>query len=173
MEPCCSNDNGFKSPALKRHANHSRSSAKYGVNNGNRTTITTISNIASLTKSKGKKSARKQSFPQRSTCREVVETKTVTSLWHNGSILKLDDIIRAMDETDNLYYYAQIRGLVRDGFCNRFAALTWLLPKRPFAPYESSTRFDRSHFVLGPEDETLYDLNALEYVSSYNGSEKA
>uniref|UniRef100_A0A915IG47 Uncharacterized protein n=1 Tax=Romanomermis culicivorax TaxID=13658 RepID=A0A915IG47_ROMCU len=54
-----------------------------------------------------------------------------------------------MDETDNLYYYGQIRGLVKDGFCNRFAALTWLLPKRPFAPYESSTRFDRSHFVLG------------------------
>lgn len=50
------------------------------------------------------------------------------------------------DEEDNTYY-AQIRGLLTDQFCNKSAAITWLLPTQESPP--SKDTFDPATYIIG------------------------
>ena len=54
---------------------------------------------------------------------------TVTSdfVFYKGSYFQVGDIVSMQDE-DGGIYYAQIRGLLTDQYCEKSAAVTWLLP---------------------------------------------
>ena len=51
-----------------------------------------------------------------------------------------------MDE-DNDIYYAQIRGLLTDQYCEKSAVVTWLLPTQDSPP--SNESFDPATYILG------------------------
>lgn len=48
---------------------------------------------------------------------------------------------------DGGIYYAQIRGLLEDQFCEKSAALTWLLPTENSPPPEKG--FDPDTYIVG------------------------
>lgn len=48
---------------------------------------------------------------------------------------------------DNSIYYAQIRGLLQDQFCEKSAVLTWLIPTQSSPPPEQG--FDPLTYILG------------------------
>lgn len=47
-------------------------------------------------------------------------------------------------------YYAQLRGFLQDQYCEKSAAVTWLIPTQS-SPADGS--FDPHTFILGPEEE--------------------
>lgn len=49
-------------------------------------------------------------------------------------------MIKVTDEEDGKPYYAQIRGFVQDQYCEKSAALTWLIPTQA----SPNDLFDRS-----------------------------
>lgn len=51
-----------------------------------------------------------------------------------------------MDEEDNVYY-AQIRGLLTDQYCEKSAVITWLLPTQESPP--PSECFDPATYIIG------------------------
>lgn len=51
-----------------------------------------------------------------------------------------------MDEDDDIYY-AQIRGLLTDQYCQKSAVITWLLPTQESPPPSES--FDPATYVIG------------------------
>lgn len=54
---------------------------------------------------------------------------TVTSefVFYKGSYFQVGDVVSMQDE-DGGIFYAQIRGLLTDQYCEKSAAVTWLLP---------------------------------------------
>lgn len=54
-------------------------------------------------------------------------------------------MIKVTDEEDSKPYFAQIRGFVQDQYCEKSAALTWLIPT------QSSPRdyFDPGTYIVG------------------------
>ena len=54
-----------------------------------------------------------------------------------------------IDEQDGKPYYAQIRGFIQDQYCEKSAALTWLIPTL------SSPRdqFDPASYIIGEFDK--------------------
>lgn len=59
---------------------------------------------------------------------------------------QVGDIISVVDHDDGIYY-AQIRGLLQDQFCEKSAVLTWLIPTQSSpSPGEG---FDPLTYILG------------------------
>jgi len=85
---------------------------------------------------------------------------TTESIWEDGIKYQVGDIVGVQDKEDEKIYYAQLRGLLTDQYCNRFATVTWLLPTKA-APEDGT--FDPLTFVYGPNDETLYPMNCVEF----------
>lgn len=63
-----------------------------------------------------------------------------------GSYIQVGDIVSLVDMTDDIYY-AQVRGLLIDSYCEKSAFLTWLLPTTS-SPLPSE-RFDASSYIIG------------------------
>lgn len=59
-------------------------------------------------------------------------------------------------------FYAQIRGLMVDNFCEKSAVITWLLPTQSSPP--PSEGFDPSTYVIGPEEDSPRLLSCMEFV---------
>lgn len=57
-----------------------------------------------------------------------------------------------LDENDDVYY-AQIRGLLTDQYCEKSAVITWLLPTEESPP--PNERFDPATYVIG--EKLKYD----------------
>lgn len=59
----------------------------------------------------------------------VATATPVTSsfVFYKGSYFQIGDIV-SMQDIDGGIYYAQIRGLLTDQYCEKSAAVTWLLP---------------------------------------------
>lgn len=77
----------------------------------------------------------------------VVSTSfTNGHLFHHDVYYQLGDIVSVTDE-DGGVYYAQIRGLLQDQFCEKSAVLTWLLPTQSSPPTEHG--FDPLTYILG------------------------
>uniref|UniRef100_A0A8C8CQ50 GATA zinc finger domain-containing protein 1 n=1 Tax=Oncorhynchus tshawytscha TaxID=74940 RepID=A0A8C8CQ50_ONCTS len=53
---------------------------------------------------------------------------TSESVFYKGVYYQMGDVIKVTDEDDGRPYYAQIRGFIQDQYCERSAALTWLIP---------------------------------------------
>ncbi|XP_077484101.1 GATA zinc finger domain-containing protein 1 isoform X2 [Amblyomma americanum] len=76
-----------------------------------------------------------------------------------GTYYQVGDIVALMDENDDTYY-AQIRGLLQDQYCEKSAVITWLLPTSE-SPRD---HFDPSTYILGPEEDIPRKLEYMEFV---------
>ncbi|XP_015213611.1 GATA zinc finger domain-containing protein 1 isoform X2 [Lepisosteus oculatus] len=78
----------------------------------------------------------------------------------NGVYYQIGDVIRVIDEEDGMPYYAQIRGFVQDQYCEKSAALTWLIPTQT-SPRD---QFDPATYIVGPEEDLPRKMEYLEFV---------
>lgn len=85
---------------------------------------------------------------------------TSESLFYKGVYYQIGDVIRVIDEDDGKPYYAQIRGFVQDQYCEKSAALTWLIPTQA----SPSDRFDPGTYIIGPEEDLPRKMDYLEFV---------
>ncbi|XP_061520981.1 GATA zinc finger domain-containing protein 1 isoform X2 [Phycodurus eques] len=73
---------------------------------------------------------------------------------------KIGDVIKVTDEEDGKAYYAQIRGFVQDQYCEKSAALTWLIPTQA----SPKDHFDPGTYILGPEEDLPRKMEYLDFV---------
>lgn len=64
-----------------------------------------------------------------------------------GVYYQVGDVIRVIDEEDGKSYYAQIRGFVQDQYCEKSAALTWLIPTQA----SPNNQFDPGTYIVGEQ----------------------
>ncbi|VTJ90269.1 Hypothetical predicted protein, partial [Marmota monax] len=85
---------------------------------------------------------------------------TAESIFHKGVYYQIGDVVSVIDEQDGKPYYAQIRGFIQDQYCEKSAALTWLVPTL------SSPRdqFDPASYIIGPEEDLPRKMEYLEFV---------
>ncbi|XP_046404159.1 GATA zinc finger domain-containing protein 1 [Ischnura elegans] len=91
----------------------------------------------------------------------VVTTVTSDYVFYKGSYIQVGDIVSMRDEDGDIYY-AQIRGLLQDQYCEKSAVVTWLLPTR-VSPHPEKG-FDPSTYILGPEEDIPRKLNCMEFI---------
>lgn len=80
-----------------------------------------------------------------------------------GVYYQTGDVIQVIDEDDGKPYYAQIRGFVQDQYCEKSAALTWLIPTQA----SPKDQFDPSTYILGEHRKTGR-LLFLRHVTNKN-----
>nr|CAH7729603.1 unnamed protein product [Callosobruchus chinensis] len=91
----------------------------------------------------------------------VATTITSDFIFYKGSYIQIGDIVSVKDEEGDTYY-AQIKGLLTDQYCEKSAVLTWLLPTQESPnPNES---FDPATYIIGPEEDISRSLDCLEFV---------
>lgn len=88
-------------------------------------------------------------------------THTTDCVFYKGSYIQVGDIVSLMDSDHNVYY-AQIRGLLVDTYCEKSAFLTWLIPTQ-VSPNPNDC-FDPSTYLIGPDEEHPRKLSCLEFV---------
>lgn len=99
---------------------------------------------------------------KRNPTRSALSNATVVtggSVFHEGIHYQVGDIVSLMDKDGSLYF-AQIRGLLQDLFCDKSAAITWLLPTQT----TSTDGFDPSSYILGPEEDVPRPLDEMHFV---------
>lgn len=85
----------------------------------------------------------------------VMTTKT---LYHNGVLLQVGDIVCTSDlEGDT--YYAQLRGFLQDEFCTKSCVITWLIPT-----VKGLKHFEPNFYVPGPAEDKLRPLECFDFV---------
>lgn len=67
-------------------------------------------------------------------------------VFSQGSYIQVGDIVSVSDFEDNIYY-AQIRGLLVDTYCEKSAFITWLIPTQSSPP--PNERFEPSTYLIG------------------------
>jgi GATA zinc finger domain-containing protein 1 len=76
--------------------------------------------------------------------------------------MKMGDIVSVRGH-DGGIYYAQIRGLLEDQFCEKSAALTWLLPTENSPPPEKG--FDPDTYIIGETSNCFFlQLQAIHVI---------
>ncbi|TRY83221.1 hypothetical protein DNTS_032500 [Danionella cerebrum] len=90
----------------------------------------------------------------------VATIVTSESMFYKGIYFQIGDVIKVIDEDDGKPYFAQIRGFVQDQYCEKSAALTWLIPTQA-SPRD---QFDPSTFIVGPEEDLPRKMEYLEFV---------
>nr|CAH0099979.1 unnamed protein product [Daphnia galeata] len=117
-------------------------------------------NKATVGKGRGRRAVFKKQLPSRAPT--VVSTSfTSGHLFHQDIYYQVGDIVSVTDEDDGVYY-AQIRGLLQDQFCEKSAVLTWLIPTQSSPP--PYLGFDPQTYILGPEEELPRKLDYLDFV---------
>ncbi|XP_017114287.1 pinin [Drosophila elegans] len=99
--------------------------------------------------------------PAQKTPKVQASTKYVESLFYKGSYMQIGDIVSIVDEDQNLFY-AQIRGLLVDAYCEKSAFLTWLIPTQDSPDPQEG--FDPATYLIGPDEELSRKLSYLEFV---------
>lgn len=112
----------------------------------------------SVPKGKG----RRYIFKKSATKAPAAVATPVTSdyLFCKGLYYQIGDIVSLID-IDGGTYYAQIRGLLQDQYCEKSAVLTWLLPTKASPPPEQG--FDPSTYIIGPEEDIPRKLEYMEF----------
>lgn len=82
-------------------------------------------------------------------------------LFFNGMYFQVGDIVALEDDEGNTYY-AQLRGFLTDQYCEKSAAITWLLPTISSPP--PNKLFDPATYILGPEEEITRKLECMEFI---------
>ncbi|KAI9558680.1 hypothetical protein GHT06_015469 [Daphnia sinensis] len=115
---------------------------------------------ATVGKGRGRRAVFKKQLPSKAPT--VVSTSfTSGHLFHHDIYYQVGDIVSVTDEDDGVYY-AQIRGLLQDQFCEKSAVLTWLIPTQSSPPPDHG--FDPLTYILGPEEELPRKLDYLDFV---------
>lgn len=112
----------------------------------------------SVPKGKG----RRYIFKKSATKAPAAVATPVTSeyLFYKGLYYQVGDIVSLID-IDGGTYYAQIRGLLQDQYCEKSAVLTWLIPTKGSPPPEQG--FDPSTYIIGPEEDIPRKLEYMEF----------
>uniref|UniRef100_A0A7N4NS60 GATA zinc finger domain-containing protein 1 n=1 Tax=Sarcophilus harrisii TaxID=9305 RepID=A0A7N4NS60_SARHA len=111
------------------------------------------------TKGKGRRHIFKLKNPIKAP--EAVSTIiTAESIFHKGVYYQIGDVVSVIDEQDGKTYYAQIRGFIQDQYCEKSAALTWLLPTTA----SPKDQFDPASYIIGPEEDLPRKMEYLEFV---------
>lgn len=99
---------------------------------------------------------------QRDATQKPVIKTSVTSdcIYHKGTFYQKGDIVAFCDQEDGLVYFAQIKGFLQDQFCEKSAAINWLVPIRP----TSREFFDPGAYGIGLEDTQLRKLDCMTFV---------
>lgn len=69
-----------------------------------------------------------------------------------GVYYQTGDVIKVTDEEDGKSYYAQIRGFMQDQYCEKSAALTWLIPTQS----SPKDQFDPGTYIVGEQREITF-----------------
>ncbi|XP_012688795.1 GATA zinc finger domain-containing protein 1 [Clupea harengus] len=85
---------------------------------------------------------------------------TSESMFYKGVYYQTGDVIKVLDEDDGKPYFAQIRGFIQDQYCEKSAALTWLIPTQA-SPRD---HFDPGTYIIGPEEDLPRKMEYLEFV---------
>ncbi|XP_068013112.1 GATA zinc finger domain-containing protein 1 isoform X2 [Melanerpes formicivorus] len=85
---------------------------------------------------------------------------TAESIFYKGVYYQIGDVVSVVDEQDGKTYYAQIRGFIQDQYCEKSAALTWLIPTQA-SPKDC---FDPASYIIGPEEDLPRKMEYLEFV---------
>ncbi|XP_072507603.1 GATA zinc finger domain-containing protein 1 isoform X3 [Notamacropus eugenii] len=95
------------------------------------------------TKGKGRRHIFKLKNPIKAP--EAVSTIiTAESIFHKGVYYQIGDVVSVIDEQDGKTYYAQIRGFIQDQYCEKSAALTWLIPTMA----SPKDQFDPASYII-------------------------
>uniref|UniRef100_A0A3P9LVE9 GATA zinc finger domain containing 1 n=2 Tax=Oryzias TaxID=8089 RepID=A0A3P9LVE9_ORYLA len=111
------------------------------------------------TKGKGRRHIFKLKNPIKAP-ESVATIVTSESVFYKGVYYQTGDVIKVIDEDDGKPYYAQIRGFVQDQYCEKSAALTWLIPTQA----SPKDRFDPGTYIVGPEEDLPRKMEYLEFV---------
>ncbi|XP_067138275.1 GATA zinc finger domain-containing protein 1 [Centruroides vittatus] len=108
-------------------------------------------------KGKGRRAALKKPSTKAPTA--MATPITTEALYHKGTYYQVGDIVSLVDEDDEVYY-AQIRGLLQDQYCEKSIVITWLIPT------QSSPKdyFNPATYILGPEEDIPRKLDCAEFV---------
>ncbi|XP_018413088.1 PREDICTED: GATA zinc finger domain-containing protein 1 [Nanorana parkeri] len=85
---------------------------------------------------------------------------TSESLFHKGLYYQIGDVVSVIDEEDGQMYYAQIRGFIQDQYCEKSAALTWLIPTLA----SPKDHFDPATYIIGPDEDLPRKMDCLDFV---------
>ncbi|XP_056670238.1 GATA zinc finger domain-containing protein 1-like [Monodelphis domestica] len=111
------------------------------------------------TKGKGRRHIFKLKNPIKAP--EAVSTIiTAESIFHKGMYYQIGDVVSVVDEQDGKTYYAQIRGFIQDQYCEKSAALTWLI----LTLASPKDQFDPASYIIGPEEDLPRKMEYLEFV---------
>ncbi|KAG5667416.1 hypothetical protein PVAND_015397 [Polypedilum vanderplanki] len=103
----------------------------------------------------------KSSKPFKTPNNICAETKTKTNLFHDGFYYQIGDIVSVMSRGKK--YYAQIRALMVDSFCEKSAVLTWLIPTT--SSPDPNEGFDPATYLIGLEEDLPRRIaNIMEFV---------
>ncbi|GFY74018.1 GATA zinc finger domain-containing protein 1 [Trichonephila inaurata madagascariensis] len=80
-------------------------------------------------------------------------------VYYRGSYFTVGDVVSLVDEKQKLYF-AQIRGLLQDQYCEKSAVITWLLPTKK----SPKNQFDPTTYILGPEEEFPRTLDCFQFI---------
>ncbi|KAG7268456.1 hypothetical protein CRUP_037016 [Coryphaenoides rupestris] len=111
------------------------------------------------TKGKGRRHIFKLKNPIKAP-ESVATIITSESIFYKGVYFQTGDVIKVIDEDDGKPYYAQIRGFVQDQYCEKSAALTWLIPTQA----SPKDQFDPGTYIVGPEEDLPRKMEYLEFV---------
>lgn len=78
-----------------------------------------------------------------------------------GFYYQIGDIVSLCNSNYDIFY-AQIRGLIVDSFCEKSAVLTWLIPTQLSPP--PNENFNPSTYLIGPEEDQPRLLSCMEFV---------
>ncbi|XP_030380998.1 uncharacterized protein LOC115628881 [Scaptodrosophila lebanonensis] len=152
------NSNGFngQNPILSAHiaasSPHPGSSKSHSKASG-------IGGAGTMTSMRSRRALFKR--PAQKTPKVQACTKFVKSVFYKGSYMQIGDIVSIVDGEDGVYY-AQIRGLLVDAYCEKSAFLTWLIPTQD-SP-DPKEGFDPATYLIGPDEELSRKLCYMEFV---------
>ncbi|CAB1320543.1 unnamed protein product [Coregonus sp. 'balchen'] len=78
---------------------------------------------------------------------------TSESVFYKGVYYQMGDVIKVTDEDDGRPYYAQIRGFIQDQYCEKSAALTWLIPTQASPEEDLPRKMEYLEFVCHAPSE--------------------
>lgn len=118
-----------------------------------------------ITRQKSKSTSRRSIFKKNipnKTPNISAETKTKTNVFHNGTYYQIGDIVSLISRGKK--YYAQIRCLIEDTFCEKSAVLTWLVPTT--SSPDPEVEFDAATYLVGMEEDIPRRIaNTMTFVA--------
>ncbi|XP_053594117.1 GATA zinc finger domain-containing protein 1 isoform X2 [Microplitis demolitor] len=118
------------------------------------------STLRTVPKGKGRRHIFKK--PPTKAPSSVATPVTSNFVFYKGSYFQVGDVVSVQDIDDGGIYYAQIRGFITDQYCEKSAAITWLLPTVTSPPPEEG--FSPETYIIGPEEDLPRRLECMEFI---------